>query len=115
MSSEKDVEFCPECAAILPLPDKREFVTCFCCKFTIPIKDFDGIEIKSKIIFNKRKTKNAGLSSEDQAAGPTVDRQCAKCGNDGMTYATRQTRSADEGQTVFYSCPKCGFQESEFS
>jgi DNA-directed RNA polymerase I subunit RPA12 len=36
-----------------------------------------------------------------------VERKCPKCGNDEMTYTTQQTRSADEGQTVFYTCPKC--------
>jgi len=33
---------------------------------------------------------------------------CPKCGNPEMEYFTMQLRSADEGQTVFYECAKCG-------
>ncbi|VDK18683.1 unnamed protein product, partial [Anisakis simplex] len=38
---------------------------------------------------------------------PVVDKICEKCGHDQMSYTCRQTRSADEGQTVFYTCLKC--------
>ena len=36
-----------------------------------------------------------------------ADRRCSKCDHEGMIYTTRQTRSADEGQTVFFTCPEC--------
>ena len=36
-----------------------------------------------------------------------AQRKCSKCGNETMTYVTKQTRSADEGQTVFYTCTRC--------
>lgn len=39
--------------------------------------------------------------------GPIVERACPKCNNNVMSYATLQLRSADEGQTVFFTCTKC--------
>ena len=44
-----------------------------------------------------------------------VERRCVECGHDQMTYTTQQTRSADEGQTVFYTCPVCNYKETENS
>ncbi|KAJ0781458.1 putative DNA-directed RNA polymerase transcription factor C2H2 family [Helianthus annuus] len=35
--------------------------------------------------------------------------RCPKCSNKGVYYHTQQTRSADEGQTMFYNCPNCGY------
>lgn len=111
---ESDINFCPRCGSIMPLPGRDDVVTCMKCKFQVDITEFDGLEMKSKVVFNKRQVLTTGLTSDD-FSGPQVDRKCAKCGHDGMTFATRQTRSADEGQTVFYTCPRCQFQEQEYS
>lgn len=38
--------------------------------------------------------------------------ECPKCKNAKMYFWTQQLRSADEGQTVFYECPKCDHRYS---
>lgn len=78
------------------------------------------MQVKYTIHFNSSdsvagNTKDTEKSEGEQHEGPIVDRKCPKCGNETMSYATLQLRSADEGQTVFYTCTKCKFKESENS
>lgn len=62
-----------------------------------------------KIVFNNidayESTKE--VEEKDDSEGPVVDRKCPQCNNNKMSYATLQLRSADEGQTVFFTCTKC--------
>lgn len=68
------------------------------------------------IYFNSIKQKESIESSDDEVAdGPIVQRKCKKCDNNTMSYKTLQLRSVDEGQTVFFTCTKCNFKESENS
>ena len=48
-----------------------------------------------------------GAEEDDRAI---VEQDCEKdgCSNNQMYFSTMQTRSVDEGQTVYYECTKCG-------
>lgn len=67
---------------------------------------FGDMKADFTIPFNTN-TKAKSTKKEEGDEGPVVERNCPKCGNDRMSYATLQLRSADEGQTVFYTCTKC--------
>jgi len=91
---------------------------CVVCRNEIDIEIMEKYEVKYTVNFNsvtsytdEKKLKSA----QSNSAGALVDRKCPKCGNDKMSYASLQLRSADEGQTVFYTCTKCQFKETENS
>ena len=48
------------------------------------------------------------VGEADIQADATINLPCEKCGNEEVRFYTQQLRSADEGTTVFYSCPACG-------
>lgn len=112
-----EVGFCPHCGAILPLPvdSMQIFITCV-CKFEIPCSRFNNMVVaKAEIEFNKIKGKSSKKVKNEGMTGPTIERICANCGHNEMTYKTQQMRSADEGMSIFYYCLKCGSLEKEDS
>lgn len=126
--------FCPNCGSILPFLRPTGNVKCYNCltdwppegklilneklmnkvlirfnnKLLWSITVFGEMRSKYTIQFNTyTKSKNPAENRGDGDDGPIVERSCPKCGNDKMSYATLQLRSADEGQTVFYTCTNC--------
>lgn len=75
------------------------------------------MKIDYNIHFNNIPNKDDLDSSDEdeKPEGPVVERKCNNCGNNQFSYSTLQLRSADEGQTVFYTCTKCNFKETENS
>ncbi|KAK6222523.1 camk protein kinase [Colletotrichum tabaci] len=56
-----------------------------------------------------RKTHVQNLTEAEKSAASKqkISEECPKCGSTEMHYSEIQLRSADEGTTIFYSCPKC--------
>ncbi|KAF3813797.1 hypothetical protein GH733_017776 [Mirounga leonina] len=133
---QSDLDFCPDCGSILPLPGAQDTVTCVRCGFRVPVRgerpgarrgalirrprgrtrgesDFEGKVVNTCIVFNKLGTAvPVSLEEGPEFQGPVVDRRCSRCGHEGMAYHTRQMRSADEGQTVFYTCTNCSLTKN---
>ncbi|ORY38842.1 hypothetical protein BCR33DRAFT_758735 [Rhizoclosmatium globosum] len=92
--------FCPDCGSLLDPPESLETnVQCRLCACIIRSEDFDAVEVITQ--------SNASAFPER----PSIKEKCPKCDAPEMVFHTAQLRSADEGQTIFYSCVKCGFKE----
>lgn len=116
-----DVNFCPTCGAILPTLGPTGNLVCVVCHFEVDIRIMEEYEVKYVVEFNSpenyREEEKLKKAENTQAEGPVVERRCPKCGNETMSYASLQLRSADEGQTVFYTCTNknCRHKETENS
>lgn len=113
---DTDVDFCPACGALLPNLPQRGNVFCLSCKHEVPIEKFGSKTLAYSVVFNKRENflgKKRDDEADEEVEGPTVERQCPECGHGVMSYVALQLRSADEGQTVFYTCLKCKFKFKE--
>ncbi|XP_043200263.1 DNA-directed RNA polymerase I subunit RPA12-like [Amphibalanus amphitrite] len=112
--------FCDDCGAILPLPCGSSLVSCNVCKLQVDMADQLGKEVTYVIKFNDLDVYTRGKEQSSdgaaaEASGPVAEKTCPRCGHPEMSYATAQLRSADEGQTIFYTCPKCAYKFSENS
>ncbi|KAK7083433.1 DNA-directed RNA polymerase I subunit RPA12 [Halocaridina rubra] len=114
---EADPDFCPSCGAILNFHNAGEYVTCVVCKHIVDLSDLMKQEKTYSVSFTPYGAYNISKKEEDKVELGQMDnsRECSKCGNKGMSYTTMQLRSADEGQTIFYLCPKCKHREVENS
>ncbi|GIL73690.1 hypothetical protein Vretimale_5426 [Volvox reticuliferus] len=122
MSSDKDWMFCPKSGYLLTLDPDRRIATCKVSGYQRSLEELSSVKVvlRTDMEDYRRRfaleplVKRAG--DEELLKGrkrATVDEPCPKCQHRPMEYYTMQLRSADEGQTVFYECPKCGYKYSQ--
>lgn len=110
---EAQIPFCPKCKNLI-MVRVNGIGHCSNCKFQCP---GDDLVRKETVATSERgvpqrwlesaEEKKKRLKKKDEADQATVSEQCPKCNHDRASFYTMQLRSADEGQTVFYTCLKC--------
>eukprot|EP01138_Halocafeteria_seosinensis_P014862 gb/GECG01015172.1/.p1 GENE.gb/GECG01015172.1/~~gb/GECG01015172.1/.p1 ORF type:complete len:121 (+),score=16.20 gb/GECG01015172.1/:1-363(+) len=117
MESVNSTSFCPRCGSLFILSDTPT-LECRYCSYETNMKNLASVSVTysrqqpqhswQTELHQQRKEQTA--SHEKHRA--MVDEECPSCKNPQMLFYTMQLRSADEGQTVFYECPKCGHKSS---
>ncbi|MBT3814599.1 transcription factor S [Candidatus Woesearchaeota archaeon] len=102
--------FCPKCGSILRPKMKAGKKVLFCtCGFNKAPEE-ETIELKEKGSVSKKVE-----IMEDTDTHPKIKAKCEKCGHGIALYWTQQTRGADEPETRFFRCTKCGFTWREYA
>lgn len=100
--------FCSSCGSMM-LPRDGKYV-CSGCGFEMEIGE------KKEVITTESKDKETVvMSSEDTPATlPKTRILCPKCGHTEAFYVIRQTRAADEPETMIYRCCSCNHSWREY-
>ncbi|KAL7467890.1 hypothetical protein ACHAXS_008124 [Conticribra weissflogii] len=107
--------FCPNCHNTLTV-NSSGTVRCAICNYTSNLSEYPASSLPSKTttsadrpvpLWAKSDEEQAALRNLSEPKRMVVEEPCVKCGAPEVGFYTVQLRSVDEGQTVFYECPKC--------
>ena len=96
------VQRCLNAASTTPLRGLNLTSAACCCTV------FEQLVVRSASSERTIVDDDVDANVPQKRARAVAKEKCPQCGNPEMEYFTMQLRSADEGQTVFYECPKCG-------
>ncbi len=101
--------FCSKCGSLMS-PVGGRYI-CSSCGNEVSKKS----STKTDKIVSKSNGKEVVMVTEEKSVEPLdSDAVCPKCDHVGAYYLLKQTRSADEPETKFYTCESCGHRWREY-
>ncbi|MDD3041376.1 MAG: transcription factor S [Methanosarcinaceae archaeon] len=104
------MRFCPKCKSMM-FPKNGNF-ECRKCGHTESMEDKKQESFVSTSKIDEHEV--VVLEGEQLSGLPTTRAKCPECGNMTAHWWLRQLRSADESETRFFKCTKCGFTWREY-
>ncbi|WP_455645135.1 transcription factor S [Methanosphaera sp.] len=98
------MKFCPNCGKVL-LP-KHGILHCYDCGYEQKVTETEKQDyVIEEDVSDKQ---NIIVSGDKINTLPTTKGLCYRCGNRELEWWLIQMRKADEAETRFYRCTKCG-------
>ena len=102
--------FCKKCGS-LALPKNGKLI-CRKCGYEEELSE--GINLK-RVEKSGEKKKEVTVIEDKVITKPVTRAECGKCGNSEAEWWLLQTRRADEPETRFFRCTKCGYTWREYA
>ncbi|KAK6356248.1 DNA-directed RNA polymerase I core subunit rpa12 [Orbilia javanica] len=115
MAAIGSLVFCTDCGNLLDRSVGQDKIKCNVCgcinkdtssKTVVTHSNPDAFPSALK----QKHSTGQNLAPEEVGGQAEIDTPCPKCEHPVMKFTTVQLRSADEGATVFYNCPNCGYR-----
>ena len=107
-SMEEDANlrlFCQRCGTLITISAKGA-IRCALC-----MREYDASllqHFERTVNLEEREKEKQDEMAPEIVTRTMIGERCPECQHEGVYFSTAQLRSADEGQTIFYECPKCG-------